>query len=164
MRLSMIAAMSQNGVIGSGKDIPWAVKGEQLLFKALTFGQWCIVGRKTFEAMGQLPDRKFVVVSRAKVVSHDPNVIYVRSIEAALSFCHVVTNHAYVIGGGELYQELIDKVDVLHLTTVHKWVEGNVYFPALPDHMVEVFAQGFTSNIDFVYRMYLKGDDHENME
>nr|BCT22993.1 hypothetical protein [Klebsiella pneumoniae] len=46
MKISLISAVSENGVIGSGPDIPWSVKGEQLLFKALTYNQWLLVGRK----------------------------------------------------------------------------------------------------------------------
>ena len=52
LKISLISAVSENGVIGSGPDIPWSVKGEQLLFKALTYNQWLLVGRKTFDSMG----------------------------------------------------------------------------------------------------------------
>ncbi|HFP6079903.1 TPA: dihydrofolate reductase, partial [Escherichia coli] len=49
MKLSLMVAISKNGVIGNGPDIPWSAKGEQLLFKAITYNQWLLVGRKTFE-------------------------------------------------------------------------------------------------------------------
>ncbi|EPK6470324.1 TPA: dihydrofolate reductase, partial [Escherichia coli] len=52
MKVSLMAAKAKNGVIGCGPDIPWSAKGEQLLFKALTYNQWLLVGRKTFESMG----------------------------------------------------------------------------------------------------------------
>ncbi|EQB6762499.1 dihydrofolate reductase, partial [Escherichia coli] len=54
MKLSLMVAISKNGVIGNGPDIPWSAKGEQLLFKAITYNQWLLVGRKTFESMGAL--------------------------------------------------------------------------------------------------------------
>ncbi|MGQ9093919.1 dihydrofolate reductase, partial [Klebsiella pneumoniae] len=63
MKLSLMAAISKNGVIGNGPDIPWSAKGEQLLFKAITYNQWLLVGRKTFESMGALPNRKYAVVT-----------------------------------------------------------------------------------------------------
>ena len=63
MKLSLIAAVAENGVIGSGSNIPWQAKGEQLLFKAMTYNQWLLVGRKTFESMGKLPNRKHAVTS-----------------------------------------------------------------------------------------------------
>ncbi|WP_237249774.1 dihydrofolate reductase, partial [Salmonella enterica] len=64
LKISLISATSENGVIGNGPDIPWSAKGEQLLFKALTYNQWLLVGRKTFDSMGVLPNRKYAVVSR----------------------------------------------------------------------------------------------------
>ena len=76
MKLSLIAAVSENGVIGSGLDIPWSVKGEQLLFKATTYNQWLIVGRKTFESMGKLPNRKYAVITRSELKSDDKDVFY----------------------------------------------------------------------------------------
>ena len=52
VKISLMAAKARNGVIGCGSDIPWNAKGEQLLLKAITYNQWLLVGRKTFEAMG----------------------------------------------------------------------------------------------------------------
>ncbi|SGZ03588.1 Dihydrofolate reductase [Moritella viscosa] len=71
MKLSLMAAKSLNGIIGNGPDIPWRAKGEQLLFKAMTYNQWLLVGRKTFESMGSLPNRKYAVISRSDFVSED---------------------------------------------------------------------------------------------
>ncbi|MBG1994551.1 dihydrofolate reductase [Klebsiella pneumoniae] len=69
MKLSLMVAISKNGVIGNGPDIPWSAKGEQLLFKAITYNQWLLVGRKTFESMGALPNRKYAVVTRSSFTS-----------------------------------------------------------------------------------------------
>ena len=85
MKLSLMVAKSKNGIIGNGPDIPWSVKGEQLLFKAITYNQWLLVGRKTFESMGVLPNRKYAVVTRSEFTSSDENVIVFPSIEAALT-------------------------------------------------------------------------------
>ncbi|MDF5285907.1 dihydrofolate reductase, partial [Vibrio parahaemolyticus] len=86
MKISIMAAVSENGVIGSGLDIPWHVQGEQLLFKAMTYNHWLLVGRKTFDSMGKLPNRKYAVVTRSEMVSNDPDVIYCTSIESGLSY------------------------------------------------------------------------------
>ncbi|MDZ7084297.1 dihydrofolate reductase, partial [Escherichia coli] len=71
MKISLISAVSENGVIGSGPDIPWSVKGEQLLFKALTYNQWLLVGRKTFDSMGVLPNGTV-----AKLAMRQPFVLF----------------------------------------------------------------------------------------
>jgi dihydrofolate reductase (trimethoprim resistance protein) len=157
MKLSLIAAVSENGVIGSGLDIPWSVKGEQLLFKAMTYNQWLIVGRKTFESMGKLPNRKYAVISRSEIESDDKDVFYFSSIDNALSTLKNVTDHAFVSGGGEIYKALISSADTLHISTVHKEIDGDVFFPKIPIGYCKVFEQSFSSNLDYTYRIWQKG-------
>ncbi|MDM6905102.1 dihydrofolate reductase, partial [Enterobacter hormaechei] len=118
MKLSLMAAISKNGVIGNGPDIPWSAKGEQLLFKAITYNQWLLVGRKTFESMGALPNRKYAVVTRSSFTSSDENVLVFPSIDEALNHLKTITDHVIVSGGGEIYKSLIDKVDTLHISTI----------------------------------------------
>jgi len=156
MKISLIAAVSENGVIGSGLDIPWHVQGEQLLFKAMTFNQWLLVGRKTFESMGKLPNRKYAVISRSEVKSNDPDVVYFTSVDSALDYLRGVTDNVFVSGGGEIYKALIDQVDVIHLSVVHKHIPGDVFFPQVPKGFKKVFEQGFSSNIDYTYQILIK--------
>ncbi len=156
MKLSLMAAMSENGVIGSGLDIPWHVKGEQLLFKAMTYNQWLLIGRKTFESMGKLPNRKYAVITRSDITSDDPDVIYFTSIESALNHLEQNTQHAFVAGGGEIYKSLIDQADTVHLSIIHKDILGDVVFPELPNHLTQVFEQHFSSNIDYTYQIWQK--------
>ncbi|MGF1742422.1 trimethoprim-resistant dihydrofolate reductase DfrA [Vibrio profundum] len=157
MKLSLMVAMSENRVIGAGVEIPWRVNGEQLLFKAMTYNQWLLVGRKTFESMGKLPNRKYAVVTRSERVSSDPDVMYFKSIESALKQVNQLTHHVYVSGGGELYKALIDRVDTVHLSIIHKNISGDVSFPQLPSHLHQVFEQRFSSNIDYTYQIWQKG-------
>ncbi len=154
MKLSLMAAVSENGVIGSGLDIPWQVKGEQLLFTAITFNQWLLVGRKTFDSMGKLPNRKYVVVSRSEQSSTDPDVIYCNSIESALNQLREVTEHVIVSGGGQIYKALMPQVETVHLSTIHQHVDGDVTFPALSDNLQMVFEQRFSSNVDYTYQIW----------
>jgi len=154
MKLSLMAAISENRVIGSGPDIPWSVKGEQLLFKAMTFNHWLIVGRKTFESMGKLPNRKYAVISRNDFCSDDPDVLYFNTIGSSLDALSKKTERAFVSGGGEIYKALLPNVDEIHLSIVHKKVNGDVFFPELPDSMVKVFEQHFESNINYTYQIW----------
>ncbi|MHA2936769.1 trimethoprim-resistant dihydrofolate reductase DfrA [Vibrio sp. RC27] len=156
MKLSLIAAVSENGVIGSGLDIPWSVKGEQSLFKAMTFNKWLIVGRKTFESMGKLPNRKYAVITRSPIVSTDEGVQYFSSIDDALMALAHVTDHVFVSGGGEIYQALIHQATTLHLSTIHKHIDGDVYFPEIPNDYHKVFEQSFNSNLDYTYHIWQK--------
>lgn len=158
MKLSLIAARSENDVIGNGPEIPWRAKGEQLLFKGLTFNSWLIVGRKTFEDMGKLPDRKFAVISASGFQSDDEDVVVYGSIDSALESLAEKTDHAFIAGGGQIYAEMIDRADALHLTRIHTEVEGDVPFPRIPGKFAKVFEQKFHSNIDYSYEIWLANE------
>jgi dihydrofolate reductase (trimethoprim resistance protein) len=156
LKISLISAKSENGVIGNGPDIPWSAKGEQLLFKALTHNQWLLVGRKTFDSMGLLPNRKYAVLSKSGISPPPENVLVFSSIESALQELPNVTDHLYIAGGGQIYSSLIEKVDTIHLSTVHKVVDGDVRFPEIPDNYNLVFEQFFSSNINYTYQIWQK--------
>ncbi|MCE0492775.1 trimethoprim-resistant dihydrofolate reductase DfrA [Vibrio salinus] len=157
MKISLMAAVSENGVIGSGLDIPWHVKGGQLLFKEMTYNQWLLVGRKTFDSMGRLPNRKYAVVTRSEITSDDTDVLYFTSIESALEYLDQSTEHIFVSGGGEIYKALIEQADTVHLSVIHKKISGDVFFPELPNSMQPVFEQHFSSNVDYTYQIWQKG-------
>lgn len=154
LKLSLIAAISENGVIGNGPHIPWMAKGEQLLFKALTYNQWLLVGRKTFESMGNLPHRKYAVITRSNFRPTEDNVLAFSSIEAALEKLGTLTDHVLIVGGGQIFREMIEKADILHISTIHKVVNGDVHFPEIPADFRRIFSQRFTSNIDYTYEIW----------
>ncbi|MCL1123845.1 trimethoprim-resistant dihydrofolate reductase DfrA [Shewanella surugensis] len=156
MKLSLMAAKSKQGIIGNGPDIPWRAKGEQLLFKAMTYNQWLLVGRKTFESMGALPNRQYAVVTRSDFTSTDENVFVFSSIEDALAQLDTMTNHVIVADGGELYASLITQVDTLHISIMDIEPDGDIFFPMIPDTFTLVFEQGFESNINYTYQIWQK--------
>ena len=155
----MIAAKSLNGVIGRGEDIPWQAKGEQLLFKALTHQQWLLVGRKTFESMGLLANRNFVVISRTKnIPSHDRVLVY-PDLEQALAEMKNRTNLLFVAGGGQLYQQMIDRADQLIVSTIRDEVVGDIYFPSIGPEFKRVYQQFFPSNIDYDFEIWQRQNE-----
>jgi len=153
-----MAAVSRNGIIGNGPEIPWQAKGEQLLFKAMTYNQWLLVGRKTFESMGVLPNRNYAVISRSEQLSvGDDRVKVFTSVESALEQMPQFTDHLLVAGGGEIYRQLIDRVDTVHRSVIDLEASGDVTFPALPADLEQVFEQRFESNIGYCYQIWKKG-------
>lgn len=154
MKLSLIAAMAKNRVIGNGMNIPWKVYGEQLLFKALTYNQWILVGRKTFESMGILENRKYAVVTRSRFIHENENVKVFNSVDVALNEMSKITNHLIVSGGGQIYNELIDKVNTLHISVVDVEHDGDIYFPQIPEDFKLVFQQDFESNLNYSYQIW----------
>ncbi|WP_250907873.1 dihydrofolate reductase, partial [Escherichia coli] len=79
------------------------------------------------------------------------------SIENALKELSKVTDHVYVSGGGQIYNSLIEKADIIHLSTVHVEVEGDIKFPIMPENFNLVFEQFFMSNINYTYQIWKKG-------
>lgn len=154
MSLLLIAAQSENRVIGNGSSIPWRVKGEQQLFKRITDGHTLIMGRKTFESIGRpLPGRETVIISRNKTYRHQGCLI-ANSLSKAIELADSCPGDNFVAGGGEIYALAIDLADGVHLTTIHKEVEGDVYFPELPDDFVMRREEFCESNINYTYRYY----------
>ena len=154
MKISLIGAKSENGVIGAGPHIPWQARGEQLLFKALTYNQWLLVGRRTFESMGVLPNRKYAVLTNSVVLPESERIRAFSSIDDAISAMSNLTDHLIVAGGGQVYQSMIHRADTLHVSNVHCEVDGDVFFPDIPDGFRLVFSQKFQSNIDYTYQIW----------
>lgn len=151
-----MAAKSDNGVIGNGPKIPWRAKGEQTLFVAITYNQWLLVGRKTFESMGVLPNRKYAILTRSNDIQESKHIKVFSSINNALNTMSNITDHLIVAGGGQIYQHVIHQADTLHVSTVHCTVEGDVLFPEIPDTFSMVFSQAFQSNINYTYQIWRK--------
>ena len=156
MMLSMIAARSENNVIGLDATIPWKVEGEKLLFRAMTYNHWLIVGRATFASIGLLPRRRYAVISSTLSQPSDNRFLVFSSVDEAIARLSEVSDHAFVAGGGQIYKSLIDVVDHIHLSTIHCQIGGNVFFPSIPESFRVVFEQDFSSNIDYTYQIWSK--------
>ena len=154
MKVAIVAAQSENQVIGRGLEIPWKVKGEQALFKQITLHGTLIMGRKTYQSIGRpLPGRTTIVVSR------DPDLAITgceTSTSLALAIASAITlaKPIFIAGGGELYRQALVIADDIHLTTIHTKVEGDILFPDVPDHFKLVEEKAFTSNINYTYRHF----------
>jgi dihydrofolate reductase len=128
MRLSIIAAMSANRVIGSHNDLPWRLPADWKRFKSLTMGHHLIMGRKTFESIGQpLPGRTTVVVTHQTGYAPE-GVLVAHSVEQALQMA-AGDDEVFVAGGAQIYQQMFPRADRLYLTSIHEEFEGDTDFP-----------------------------------
>ena len=132
------------------------IRGEQFLFKALTFNQMLLVGRKTFESMGLLPDRKYAVLSRSGFACEHKDVMVFSSMEDALKELPKHTRNLMVAGGGEIFKSTIELADTIHLSIIHLTWEGDITFPDIPEDFEMVFEQEFESNINYTYQIWQK--------
>jgi dihydrofolate reductase len=129
-RVSLIVAMSKNGVIGNEGRIPWHLPAELARFKRITMGHHIVMGRKTWESIGRLlPGRTSVIVSRNKDYAV-PGAIVADSLRAALAIC-LYDEEVFVIGGAELFRETLPSADRLYLTVVDAEVAGDTFMPAI---------------------------------
>jgi dihydrofolate reductase len=132
-RISLMAAMAQNRVIGRGGGIPWHVPGEQKLFKRITLGHALIMGRKTHESVGRpLAGRLNIVVSRSPGY-RPPGCLGAASLPAALDLVPAAETEVFIIGGGQLYREALPLAQRIYLTVIPLSVAGDTYFPEIPD-------------------------------
>lgn len=140
MKLSLIVAAAQNGVIGRDNQLPWHLPQDLKYFKATTLGKPIIMGRKTFESIGRpLPGRTNIVISRQQDWSA-PGVLTAQTIEGAIALAGELRNEqqqpvaeVMVIGGAEIYRHTLAVADCVYLTRIHADVEGDAYFPELSD-------------------------------
>jgi len=144
-KISLIAALSENRVIGADNRLPWNLPEDLKRFRALTTGHPVLMGRKTFESIGRpLPKRRNIVISRQEGWSRNPpaGVEGAPSCEAALDLVHsqpstalqaetekAANREIFIIGGGEIYRQMLPFADRLYLTWVHEIVQGDAVFP-----------------------------------
>ncbi|RLA21048.1 MAG: type 3 dihydrofolate reductase [Gammaproteobacteria bacterium] len=128
MRLSLIAAMANNRVIGIENRLPWQLSADLQHFKKITMGKPILMGRKTYESIGRpLPGRENIVLTRDKSFSAEGCTIY-HSIDEALEATRTY-EEVMVIGGDSFYRQLISKADSLYLTFIELDIEGDAFFP-----------------------------------
>lgn len=130
MILSAIVAATENNVIGKDGLMPWRLPDESAYFRRTTLGHPVITGRKNYEAMGRpLPDRLNIVVTRQADYEVPEGVAVVHSLDKALELEAVKSaDEVFIIGGQQIYDEAMPRIDRLYLTTVHAKIDGGTAF------------------------------------
>jgi dihydrofolate reductase len=153
MKISMIAAMSENRVIGKANDIPWRIPGEQKRFRTLTTGKSLIMGRKTFESIGKpLPNRRNIVISRNQdYVAQGCEVV--SSLAEALD---LVKNEdeVFIGGGAVIYQAALAFAHRVYLTTIHFKIDGDTFFPELGSEFLEIDSTDVAGDPSYTYQTF----------
>lgn len=137
--ISFIVAMDKNNVIGQKNDMPWHLPRDLKFFKEKTTGHTIVMGRKTFESIGRvLPNRKHIVITRDG--SNLPEEVEVfDDIKKVIDLATKTDEEIFVIGGGDIFKQLLPYADRLYVTFIDESFKGDVYFPEIPrDQFVEV--------------------------
>ncbi|MDC0626797.1 dihydrofolate reductase [Methylophilaceae bacterium] len=154
-KFSIIVAMSENYVIGLNNSLPWHLSDDLKRFKEITTGHQIVMGRKTYESIGRpLPNRdNFVLTRNAKLQIDGINVI------KSLNDIPSSDKKTFIIGGGEIYTQLINSCDELLVTKIHCEIDGDAYFPIIDLSVWSLINQSekFTENdLEYSYLTYRK--------
>jgi len=155
MRLSLIAAMSANRVIGLDGRLPWHIPGEQLIFKRHTVGKVLACGRKTCQSIGRaLPDRVNICITRQKSFGI-PGYLIAHSLDETVRMARPLTDELMIGGGGDIFAQALPLADAIYLTTIHREFEGDTFFPNFSaQEFVETEAQEIDALIPYRFAVW----------
>ena len=144
MKVSLIVAAAENGVIGKDNDLIWHLPKDMRFFKETTLGHHVIMGRKNFESIPHkyrpLTKRTNVVITRQSNYQAE-GCIVVNSVESALEIAQENGDkEPFIIGGGQIYKLALEAnlVDKIYLTKIHHAYDGDTFFPELGNDWKEV--------------------------
>lgn len=135
MIVSLIVAVAENNVIGKDNTLIWHLPKDMQFFKQTTLNHHIITGRKNYisipEKFRPLANRTNIVLTRQNDFTEQGCVV-LNSLEAAIEFAKRNNEtEVFIIGGGQIYKEALDKnlVDKMYITHVHQAFEGDTFFP-----------------------------------
>ena len=136
MKLSIIVAASENNAIGKNNQMLWNLPEDMRFFKNTTWGYPIIMGRKTFEALGNKPlaGRFNIVISRQPgYKAGNPEVQEAGSLLKAIELAKKLdAKETFIGGGGQIYKESILLCDTIYMTRIFTTLDGDAFFPEIP--------------------------------
>ena len=159
--LTIIAAVSENNALGKDNQLLWHLPEDFKRFKTLTSGHYIIMGRKTFESFPKpLPNRTHIIITRQHDYQAPEGCVVVSSLEKAIELCPD-NEEAFVIGGGEIYQQALDIVDKIDVTRVHTTIDADTFFPEIDTNSWKLVFEEFHPKdekhaFDFTFLTYVR--------
>lgn len=131
--ISISVAVARDNVIGKDNKLLWHISEDLKRFKKITSNTKMIMGRKTFESLpGILPNREHIVVTRDKSFNVDSDkVTIVYDLNSLLEKYSNCEDEIFVIGGAEIYKQLLPYTQKIYLTKIDETFEGDTYFPEI---------------------------------
>jgi len=142
-KISLIAAVDENRGLGKDNKLLCHLPADLQHFKSITMGKPIIMGYKTFQSIGKpLPGRLNIVLSRQK--REIDGVQVVSSLDTALELADNASE-IMIIGGSDLFQQSINKADMIYLTQIHHTFEADVYFPQIDESTWDCISSHYRS-------------------
>ncbi|HFB2047942.1 MAG TPA: hypothetical protein TECP_00287 [Hyphomicrobiaceae bacterium MAG_BT-2024] len=140
IRLAIVVAVAENGVIGRLGELPWRIPSDLKRFREITLGKPVIMGRKTFQSIKKKLDKRSNIVITRDACLKVQDAKVVTTIDEAVASAFAIAGRdsveeVMVIGGSQIYSSLIESADRIYLTRVHGRPEGDTYFPKLVNEL-----------------------------
>lgn len=152
--LSIIVAFNEKYVIGNQNKLIWHISNDLKRFKKITTGKTIVMGRKTFESLpGVLPGRKHIVITENKeYTATNDMVTVVNDIKEILKY-EDSSEEFFIIGGGEIYKQLLPYCKRLYLTKIVSTQEGDTYFPKFDINKYRVIEEenNVENNVEYSF-------------
>lgn len=135
MTISLLVAASENNGIGIQNQLPWHLPADMKYFKNTTWGMPIIMGRKTFESMGNraLPGRINIIITRQEDYTA-AGILVANSFDDAIQIAaQTDCREVFVIGGGEIFETAMASAQKLYITRVHSTITADVFFPEIDE-------------------------------
>ncbi len=134
MIVALVAARSENNVIGNGSEVPWHLPADLKFFKQLTTGHTIVMGRNTFDTLAKpLPNRRTIVLTRSRAY-RQAGIDVAHSFETAFDLADPGDGEeVFIVGGEEIYRMALPYAQRMYLTRVHTIVPGDAFFPEFSD-------------------------------
>lgn len=155
MKTSIIVALDSKNGIGKSGQLPWHITQDLKRFKDITTGYPVIMGRKTFESIGRvLPGRLNIVISHNKFKAQE-GLFFTGSLEEALKMASEDgKNEIFIIGGGQVFKEALDKnlIDKLYLTLVEGDYNADTFFPDYSNFKIVSGEKGESNGYKYTFQ------------
>ena len=139
MKISIIAAVSENGVIGKDNQLVWSLPIDMKFFMKTTEGHCILTGRKNYESIPEkfrpLRNRtNIVITTQSGYGEQHPELKVVNNIDDGIELARALSEkELFIIGGGQIYQQTIDLADRLYITEVKHQFDGDTFFPSIDE-------------------------------
>ncbi|MDE5549060.1 MAG: dihydrofolate reductase [Clostridia bacterium] len=142
--INIIVAISKNGVIGKDGKLPWSLVEDMKRFKRLTMGGTVIMGANTYKEIGKPLAGRLNVILSSTIKVDEENVVVLPSLKQAIEYSKSAgcDKEIFICGGEGVYKEAIDIADRLYITHIDAQIDGDRFFPPIPDCFYLVKSEG----------------------
>lgn len=168
MTLSIIAAVSENNIIGGDNNLLWHLPADLKRFKQITSEHHIIMGRKTYESVGKpLPDRTNIIVTTDETYKAEGCIVF-NTIKEAIDYAKG-QDEVFILGGGNIYKQTINIADKMYITRIHENFKGDTYFPVIDksiwyEELVEAHQPDEKNKYSYTFVNYIRKLKSFNMK